>query len=475
MRYERIWLHFVSAVWAIQPDKLKAIEAFLLDKIAGADYTPEEIRARIGLTAGEAEEIRAAARAQTLQQAGSIAVIPLQGIIAQRLSAMDEISGPGGTSTESFAKAFKAALADETVTSIIIDVNSPGGTVYGVPELADLIYKSRGQKPILASVNSIAFSAAYWIATAADQVYVTPSGEVGSIGVFAEHIDISEQQKMKGIKTTLIAAGKYKTEGNRYEPLTEEARAELQSVVDRYKQMFVNAIARQRGISVATVNKDFGDGRMFGADQAVKIGMADKVGTFDQVVKRLTGAKAENVLDIFAVPPKEIRDLDASATTVNGDHAPVSTEKAPSPPVAGPVRPHRTGTSDGPWDGPANEARLPSPMSIQTARNSYAWIDDAGIENGQVRKVSCKFVHHEISADGRPGAANMTACSTGIGVLNGGRGGANIPREDRPGVHDHLAKHLRDGGREAPPLTENPERDMEALEREKAELELLSL
>lgn len=117
------------------------------------------------------------------------------------------------------------------------------------------------------------------------------------------------------------------------------------------------------------------------------------------------------------------------------------------------VRSHETGTATGTWDADANEARLPTPMSIGTARNAYAWIDMSGVEDGQVRKTSCRFIHHDVNNNGEPGAANLTACSAGIGVLNGGRGGTTIPAADRQGVYNHLARHLRDGGRTPPPLT----------------------
>lgn len=118
----------------------------------------------------------------------------------------------------------------------------------------------------------------------------------------------------------------------------------------------------------------------------------------------------------------------------------------------GAVGSHDTATSEGDWDGPANEARIPSPMTVETARNAYAWIDDERVEDGELPKDAAKFIHHEVSADGRPGAANLTACSTGIGILNGGRGGTTIPRADFQGVYDHLAAHLRDADREPPEL-----------------------
>lgn len=123
-------------------------------------------------------------------------------------------------------------------------------------------------------------------------------------------------------------------------------------------------------------------------------------------------------------------------------------ELGEAPIVAAAVAAHKTPTSDAPWDGPAAEKALPSPMPVATARANYAWIDDAQITNGEINKVDCRFIHH--AADG---AASVKACQTGIGVLNGGRGGTTIPGGDVQGVYNHLAKHLRDAGLEPPPLT----------------------
>lgn len=120
--------------------------------------------------------------------------------------------------------------------------------------------------------------------------------------------------------------------------------------------------------------------------------------------------------------------------------------------VAAAVGAHDSATSDGTWNGPANEKRLPSPMPVATARAAYAWVDDAKVADGQIPKDGGRFIHHEVGADGNPGAANLTACSTGIGVLNGGLGGTTIPAEDVRGVYNHLAAHLRSADREPPPL-----------------------
>ena len=114
-----------------------------------------------------------------------------------------------------------------------------------------------------------------------------------------------------------------------------------------------------------------------------------------------------------------------------------------------PMPPHSTPTSDGAWDGPANQRRCPAERG--PLRASHAWVDESRDPN---LKTAYRFIHHEVSEAGRVGAANLTACSTGIGVLNGGRGGTTIPTGDRRGVHSHLARHLRDAGREVPPLAE---------------------
>jgi hypothetical protein len=119
----------------------------------------------------------------------------------------------------------------------------------------------------------------------------------------------------------------------------------------------------------------------------------------------------------------------------------------------GAVGTHTTATSDAAWDADTQQSRLPTPLSVDTARSMYAWLEDGATQDGQISQSACKFPHHEVDADGKPGPANLTACSAGIGVLNGSRGGSSIPDGQRRGVYNHLAKHLRDAGREAPPLT----------------------
>ncbi|NJN53292.1 MAG: S49 family peptidase [Anaerolineae bacterium] len=191
---------------------------------------------------------------------------------------MSEMSG--AVSVQKFTAQFRAALRDPDIASIVIDVDSPGGQVGGVEELAAEIFDARGQKPITAVVNTLAASAAYWIASAADEIVISPSGQAGSIGVFLIHEDMSAALAAAGETVTLISAGKYKVEGNPFEPLTEEARGAMQEMVNEYYGMFTKAVARNRGVKVADVRNGFGEGRVVGAGQAVALGMADLRGHF---------------------------------------------------------------------------------------------------------------------------------------------------------------------------------------------------
>lgn len=298
MKYERIVSEVYRKPWAILPGKLHAIAELIALRASGQVLTAEEIKERIGIQAAR----------NGAQSYGVVAVIPIYGVISQRVNLMNQISG--GTSIEKLTASFRQALADPGVKAIVFDVDSPGGTVEGVPELSSEIYNSRSKKKSVAIANPMAASAAYWLASSAGELVVLPSGQVGSIGVFAEHDDISKALEAEGVKVSLISAGKFKTDGNPYEPLSDEARADLQSKVDSFYEMFVKAVARGRGVSQATVREGFGQGRMVLADDAVKQRMADRVATFDQAIARLGGDAPPRRISVSSANDPENGDPD---------------------------------------------------------------------------------------------------------------------------------------------------------------------
>lgn len=247
---------------------------------------------RVAAGAGPPDTPAAAAPAPTSR---SIAIVPIQGVLRQKapIGMYDMMFGGCGASTEAIGAAIRSLVADEEIAAIILDIDSPGGEVYGMIELADVIFEARENKPIIAVANSTAFSAAYGIGSQASEVVVTPGGEVGSIGVWMLHADFSEFDKKAGVQFTYISAGKYKVEGNMEEPLSDEARELMQADVDRYYGMFVSAVARGRDASPTEVRKGFGEGWTVGAKEAVKLGMADRVGTLRETIERFVGRRGK--------------------------------------------------------------------------------------------------------------------------------------------------------------------------------------
>ena len=343
--------------------------------------------------------------------------------------------------------AFRSALADPDIGSIIIDIDSPGGQVDGLTEAAAEIRAGREQKPVI-TVASTAASAAYWLGSQASEFVVTPSGWVGSIGVRSAHEDMSGYYEQKGIKVTEISAGKYKTEGSPFGPLTEETRAYFQGIVDGHNAMFLADIAKGRNVPIETVRSGYGEGRMLLAKDAKKAGMVDRIDTLDGVIRRELARPAVAKRPVAAMLGREWSDPEDAVFGVAVREPSVALASGlASPILAGPIARHKTATSDDAWDGPANEARLPSASG--PLRASHAWVDSGGDPDA---KASYRFGHHFVGEDGSVGAASTVASSSGIAVLNGGRGGTTIPAGDKPGVHAHLAGHLTDAGREAPPL-----------------------
>lgn len=263
--------------WAITKEKLGQIRALLQLRAAGLTLSDAEIKARIG-------EPKSAG-ASTTSAGGAVAVIPIFGVISHRINVLDDISG--GTSTERLAKQLASALRDPSVGSIVLDIDSPGGSVFGVPELAAQIREGRDQKPIVAVANATAGSAAYWLASQASELVVTPSGQVGSVGVYMLHEDYSKALEEDGVGVTLVSAGKYKVEGNPFEPLGDEARAAMQADVDHYYDQFTKDVAKGRGVAVSVVRADFGQGRMLVAADAKAAGMVDRIETLDAAIARV--------------------------------------------------------------------------------------------------------------------------------------------------------------------------------------------
>ena len=271
-------LDVLTAPWAILPDKLLEIQEIYATHLRGDKIDLRAVEARIGRPL--ANEPRG------YEVRDGVAVLPIEGIIAKRANLFSQVSG--GVSTELVGRDFKEALVDPTVHSIVLDIDSPGGSVDGTETLAALVRSARGQKPVVAFTDGMMASAAYWIGSAADQVFIAGNTtQVGSIGVVAKHVDVSGAETQRGVRTTEIVAGKQKRVASQYGPLSDEGRQSMQDQVDYLYGIFVDDVAKHRGVSSAQVYAEMADGRVFIGTQAERAGLVDGVSTLDQLIADL--------------------------------------------------------------------------------------------------------------------------------------------------------------------------------------------
>lgn len=279
---DRVLRVVASNVWAIDPIKGHEILDMLALRADGRPRTAEFER-----------PAEAANGFETIEGArGPVHVMRLMGTIVPRGSMLSDMSG--AASLQRFQAGFSRAAADAQASAIVIEVDSPGGIVNQVLETAAMIHAARrADRPIIAHANTLAASAAYWIASAADEIVVSPSGEVGSIGVYTMHDNFAGYFEELGVERTLISAGPRKVEGHPFAALDDTARAQLQRSVNETYGEFVSAVARNRGVSPAQVRADpetasahFGGGRVVKAREAVRQGMANRVATFTDTVAR---------------------------------------------------------------------------------------------------------------------------------------------------------------------------------------------
>ena len=279
-------LDVLFSPWAIVPDRLIEIQSIYARHLRGESVDIDAIEARIGKPLQN--------EPQGYEVRDGAALIPVRGVISKRMNMFASISG--GASTELLVRDVRAALEDPAVKSLVLLVDSPGGSVDGTQAAAAAIRAARGRKPIAAWSDGVMASAAYWIGSAADAVYIDGgTAQVGSIGVVATHVDVSKREEAMGLKTTEIVAGKYKRVASQYGPLSEAGRDSMQEQVDYLYSVFVGDVAANRGVSEKKVLADMADGRVFVGQQAVDAGLVDGITSLDDLIASLNSKVATSV------------------------------------------------------------------------------------------------------------------------------------------------------------------------------------
>jgi protease-4 len=276
--YPRIAAALLSARWCITPAALAAIrntfEAACAGRLRADEHMPMP---------GQPDDYE---EAEPVMDKG-ILVVPVHGVCARYLSAME--TDCGGLDLNDTEKTLREAQADPRVQGIVLHFNSPGGTVTGIPELASLIRTISETKPVIAFTDAQCCSAAYWLASACDSLVVTPTADVGSIGVYSALVDESAAWAQEGYKLELMKAGKHKAMGIPGLPLAPEDRALIQAEVDSIYAMFTADVVANRARNGASVAEDTMQGQTFMGGSAVAVGLADRVvGSLTDLLTALT-------------------------------------------------------------------------------------------------------------------------------------------------------------------------------------------
>lgn len=297
-------IDLLTSPWAIVPDRLTEIAEIYNTHLKGEKIDLKIIEAQLGKPLNRED--------QGYEVVDGVAVIPVDGIIAKKMNLFTKVSG--GASTQLIGRDFQQALQDPTVRAIVLNIDSPGGSVDGTFELANMIYESRGKIPIIAHTDGMMASAAYAIGSAADKVYISgDTTQVGSIGVIALHRDISKAEEKTGIKTTHIVAGKYKAVGSPYAPLSEDDKAIIQKDIDYLYSVFVQDIARNRGVSTDQVLSDMAEGQIFIGKQAIGAGLVDGVVTLDGLISQYSSVNLPPM--VRAIVERRVKEVCYSVST----------------------------------------------------------------------------------------------------------------------------------------------------------------
>ena len=257
-------LHAIEETpWLSTPSALRMV----LD-IANRDTDIEAVAAKLG---------RPLDNTRSVEMRGDIAVIPVTGTIVRYSSFFTDICG--GVSTEMLARDLKTALEDESVKTIVFNIDSPGGEASGIAELSEMIFEARKEKTIVAYVDDMAASAGYWIASAASAIYASKTAMVGSIGV----VFTLGEKTGSGIEIVSNVSPR-----KRPDVSTDEGISQIQGWADTLGEIFVDSVAVNRGVSSDTVLEKFGQGDMLIGREALEAGMVDSITTFEALIAKLT-------------------------------------------------------------------------------------------------------------------------------------------------------------------------------------------
>lgn len=303
-----IYNRMTSTPWLITAEALETI-------ISIAERTnekPEAVAARLG---------RELDNSYAAEQRGSTAIIPVNGPLLRHANLFTMISG--ATSYDLLARDFQAALDNPAIESIILNIDSPGGDVNGLSELANMVYAARDKKKVVAYVGGTSASAAYWLASSASEIVISDTSMLGSIGTV---FTLEKRDTPQGVQRFEIVSSQ--SPKKRPDITTDAGRSQIQQWADDLSAVFVETVARNRGVAVEKVLSDFGQGDMLVGAKAIAAGLADRVGSFEGVIAELNSQQSPSPMLPFAAG--EVITTMETVTMTTGAENPAAQNQQPA-------------------------------------------------------------------------------------------------------------------------------------------------
>ncbi len=298
----RIWNRIAGEPWAITETALHTI----LEVAARENETPQAVAAKLG---------RNLQNTYSVTERDGVAIIPVAGPLFRYANLFTMISG--ASSYELIARDFNVALENPQIKGIILDIDSPGGEVNGVSELANMVYAARGKKPVVAYASGDAASGAYWIASAADEIVVSETSALGSIGV----VGMYQSKSGKSAETVEIVSSQ--SPHKRLDPSSDDGRSRIQTRIDSMADVFIGTIARNRDVSAEDVQNHYGGGDVMIGAKAVSAGLADRIGSLEGLIAELSSNKSPRTEGFFnaqSQPPSTQEKKPMDIETLKKDH-----------------------------------------------------------------------------------------------------------------------------------------------------------
>lgn len=300
MQYPNILSFLENSHWLVTEAHAQTIKSIIVRIFSGKDINipkhEHDERAAYVVDGGERMDLRTGS--YSVFKVGSTAVVPILGTISKRMNMLTALSG--GVSTDMLTSTFNKLALDNSINSVVLDIDSPGGYMDGLEEARRALLSLRNKKSVFAVSNNLMASAAYYIGSAATEIIGAPNSQIGSVGVWSMAVNESKRLDKKGIEVFIVRSGKNKAVPHPAEPFDEAGLERIREGNEMAFTSFLGAVSENRNISMSKLTVLIEGGKLFEATDAIKAQLADRIGTLDEVVAEANDlADAQEAISSF--------------------------------------------------------------------------------------------------------------------------------------------------------------------------------